>query len=104
MKHEMDQSAHELWVRYQVAKHAKSRWTAEEKDLKAQLLAELGYDMTDEKPPSMDVVSRVTGHLVGSVTVGNRRGIDMKYFRESFPDVYAECERWTHPISIKDAE
>lgn len=91
------------WERYKTAKSAKSRWTAEEKAAKEALMEDLGYDPDDEKPAPLDAVDEETGELLFAVRIGNRKGLDIKYLRSKHPDVYAECEKWTYPISIKDA-
>lgn len=95
--------AYAKWLRYRDAYDAKSRWTAEEKDAKAELLLALGYDPEDEKPPSAVFVDGA-GEPVCEVKVGKRKGLDLKYLREKHPSVYAECEKWTHPISIRNVE
>lgn len=93
----------EKWERYRTAKEAKSRWTAEEKAAKEELLDALGYDPDDAKPAPADVVNG-EGEPIFTVRIGSRKGLDIKYLRSKHPDVYAECERWSYPISIKDAE
>lgn len=96
-------STFEKWERYKRAKEAKSRWTAEEKAAKEELLDALGYDPEDEKPAPANVVNG-EGEPIFVVRVGTRKGLDIKYLKNKHPDVYAECEKWTYPISIKDAE
>lgn len=91
------------WKQYQQAFAARARWVAEEKRLKEELLIALGYDQDDEKPESV-VAEDGGGQPVCKVTVGARKGLDTKYLRERHPDIYAECERWTHPISIRSAK
>lgn len=98
-----DAETRKKWDRYKTAKDAKSRWTAEEKAAKEELLEDLGYDPDDPKPAPIDVVDMETGEPICSVRVGSRKGLDIKYLRSKHPDVYAECEKWTYPISIKDA-
>jgi hypothetical protein len=90
----------EKWERYETAREAKSAWTKEEKDAKADLLDALGYDPEDEKPVPLEVLD-AHGDTVFEVRVGNRKGIDMQYLKDRHPDVYAESEKWTHPISIR---
>lgn len=97
-----DAETRKKWERYKTAKEAKSRWTAEEKAAKEALLEDLGYEPDDPKPVPTDVVDE-DGTPVCSVRVGSRKGLDIKYLRSKHPDVYAECEKWTYPISIKDA-
>lgn len=91
------------WERYKAAKEAKSRWTAEEKAAKEELLDALGYDPDDAKPQPADVVNG-EGEPIFAVRIGSRKGLDIKYLKSRHPDIYAECEKWTYPISIKDAE
>lgn len=91
------------WTRYQTARLAKSTWTAEEKEAKAHLLKELGYDPEDPKPEPCEVASS-DGELLFEVRVGERKGLDVKYFRDTHPDIYAMCERVSHPVSIREVE
>lgn len=98
-----DGETRKKWERYKTAKEAKSRWTAEEKAAKEELLEDLGYDPDDPKPAPLDVRDQESGAPLCSVTVGSRKGLDIKYLRSKHPDIYAECEKWTYPISIKDA-
>lgn len=88
------------WARYQKAQEAKSRWTAEEKEAKSDLLASLGYDPADGKPAGCEVFALDGTHL-GSIAVGSRKGLDINYLRDRHPEVYAECEKTTFPISVK---
>lgn len=97
------QEAAKKWERYKTAKEAKSRWTAEEKSAKEELLVALGYDPEESKPVGTDVVDS-DGDPVCAVRVGSRKGLDIKYLKERHPDVYAECEKWTYPISVKGAD
>lgn len=97
------QETRDKWARYRTAQEAKSRWTAEEKAAKEELLLALGYDPDDSKPVGTDVVD-AEGNPVCVVRVGSRKGLDIKYLKEKHPDVYAECEKWTYPISVKDAD
>lgn len=87
---------------YEQARLAKSSWTAEEKRLKARLLEKLGYDQDEPKPSPVTAV--LAGEPVFEVRVGNRKGLDIKYLKEEHPDVYAECEKWTYPISIRSVQ
>lgn len=91
----------EKWRRYKTAKDAKSRWTAEEKAAKEDLMESLGYDPDDVKPVPTDVVDE-DGEAVCVVRVGSRKGLDIQYLKSRHPDVYAECEKWTFPISVKE--
>lgn len=95
------QETYEKWRRYQTAKDAKSRWTAEEKAAKADLLLALGYDPDDEKPAPADVVDG-EGVPVCQVSIGSRKGLDINYLKAHHPDIYAECEKWTYPISVRE--
>jgi hypothetical protein len=88
------------WSRYMTAKTAKSRWEAEEKAAKQDLLNALGYEPDDDKPVPVEVYSLDGTHL-GAVHVGNRKGLDMTYLRNTHPDIYAECEKWSHPLSVR---
>jgi hypothetical protein len=97
----VDEATIEKWLRYKTARDAKSRWTAEEKAAKADLMDALGYDPDDTKPVPTDVVDE-SGEPVCSVRVGSRKGLDIQYLKSRHPDVYAECEKWTFPISVKD--
>lgn len=90
-----------LWTRYKTAQEAKAAWTAEEKAAKANLLLALGYDPTDPKPAPSEAVSK-DGERLFEIKVGDRKGLDLPYFRDRHPDVYAECERVTHPVSIRE--
>ena len=91
------------WVRYRAAYRAKSRWAAEEKAAKEQLLLALGYDPDDEKPePALFVDSGDAP--ICEVRVSRRKGLDITYLKEKHPEIYAECEKWSHPISIRPAE
>lgn len=92
------------WDRYKTAKEAKSRWTAEEKAAKEELMRDLDYDPDDPKPAPVDAVDEETGETLFVVRIGNRKGLDIKYLKAKHPDIYAECEKWTYPISIKEAE
>jgi hypothetical protein len=100
---EVSPETRDKWERYKTAKSAKSRWTAEEKAAKEALMEDLGYDPDDPKPVGLDAVDEETGEPLFSVRVGSRKGLDIKYLKSKHPDVYAECEKWTYPISIKDA-
>lgn len=95
------QETYEKWRRYQTAKDAKSRWASEEKAAKAELLLALGYDPDDDKPVSADVVDGA-GKPVCRVHVGSRKGLDINYLKARHPDIYAECEKWTYPISVRE--
>ena len=91
----------QAWERYRIAKLAKSQWTAEEKDAKEALMGELGYDPDDPKPTPCDAVTE-PGQVLFHVKVGDRRSLDTRLLRKVHPDVYAECEKTTHPISIQE--
>lgn len=99
---EISDEISEKWERYETAREAKSAWTKEEKEAKEALLDALGYDPEDEKPLPLEVLD-AHGGTVFEVRVGNRKGVDMKYLKDRHPDVYAESEKWTHPISIRAA-
>lgn len=90
-----------LWADYLEARSAKSKWTAQEKYLKGQLVSLLGLGGIN-RPPSMEIVDKETGVSVGRVAVGNRTSLDTKYLREKYPDIYAECERTGYTVSFKD--
>lgn len=88
---------------YTQSKTARAAWTKHEKRLKEHALyGVLGYTEGDEKPPDMEAVDQA-GNPVATVTVAYRRGLDVPYLREKYPEIYAECEKWTPAISVKDA-
>lgn len=89
------------WTAYKEAQEAKAAWTAIEKDRKADLLAELGYDPDDAKPTPVSVVGP-DGQSLFEVRVGERRGLDVKYFKANYPDIFAESEKVSHPISVRE--
>jgi hypothetical protein len=89
------------WTRYRTAQGAKARWAAEEKEAKLDLLAELGYDPEDEKPAPVTVEGE-DGQPLFEVKVGERRGLDAKYLKANHPDVYAEAEKVSHPVSVRE--
>lgn len=95
--------AAQMWTRYKEAQQAKSAWTAEERQAKTELLAALGYDPDDEKPQPAEVYGLDGTHL-GNVGVSDRKGLDLKYLRDRHPNIYAECEKWTHPISVRQVK
>lgn len=94
--------AEQLWTRYIAAQTAKSAWVAEEKQAKTELLAALGYEQGDEKPQPAEVYGLDGTHL-GTVNTSDRKGLDIKYLKDRHPNIYAECEKWTHPISVRKA-
>lgn len=87
---------------YEQARLAKSSWTAEERRLKARLLAKLGYVADDGKPAETTAV--LAGEAIFEVRVGHRKGLDIEYLKQHHPDVYAECEKWTYPLSIRSVQ
>jgi hypothetical protein len=86
---------------YAKAKEARARWEAEEKRLKDEILAVLGYDDDDPKPTPVDVIDPITGTVVFGVKVGNWRGLDFNHLRNTYPHIYAECETSKATKSIK---
>jgi hypothetical protein len=92
-----------IWARLKAAQEAKTQWTAEEKDAKAELMAALGYE-PDVTPVPCRVVESGTGLPLFEVKVGERRGLDTKYLKREHPDVYAACESVSHPVSIRGIE
>jgi hypothetical protein len=89
-----------LLASYLEAKQARAEWEADEKRLKAELLDALGYDPEDPKPQPMDVVDD-SGEAVVSVKVGTWRGMNFSYLKETYPDIYAECETSKATVSLK---
>lgn len=83
------------------AREAKARWAAEEKDRKERILAYLGYDPEDPKPVPVLAVAP-SGVPLFQVKVSRRKGLDLKYFRDAHPAVYAECETSTPVKSIRE--
>lgn len=98
---EADSSTAAKWMRLRAAQQAKSQWQAEEKAAKADLLADLGYDPEDKTPKPCEVFTD-DGQPMFEVRIGDRRTLDTKYLKNVYPDVYAEAERISHPVSIKE--
>lgn len=88
-----------LWARYEEAQAASSRWNAEEKALKAELMSALGYEASDPKPAPL--TAEFEGQAVFEVKVGSRRGLDQVYLKSHHPDIYAEAEKVSPTISIR---
>jgi hypothetical protein len=86
---------------YQRAKESRARWEAEEKRLKEEILETLGYDPEDPKPTPMEIIDPITGVVMFSVKVGTWRGMNFGYLKETYPDVYAECESSKKTLGIK---
>lgn len=86
--------------RYNRAKAAKTRWQQEEDDLKAELLADLGYEEDDPKPEPV-IAENDDGELVFEVKRGTWRGLNQKYLKLHHPNVYAECEASKATLQIK---
>lgn len=86
--------------RYKAAKGARARWDAEEREAKAALLESLGYDQDDPKPQPAALVDSM-GSMHAEVRVGTCRGLDFKYLKETYPDVYAVCETSKETLTIK---
>lgn len=83
------------------ARHAIARWKSEETDAKEKILAFLGYDPEDRKPPSCVAVNS-DGEPVFQVKTGTRRGLDTQYLKRTYPAIYAECEKLTVVKTIKE--
>jgi hypothetical protein len=89
--------------RYNRAKAAKARWQQEEDDLKAEILADLGYDPDDPKPEPV-IAEDGGGNTVFEVKRGTWRGLNQKYLKQHHPEVYAECEASKSTLQIKYEE
>lgn len=86
---------------YQKAKQARAQWETAEKDLKAEILEECGFDPDDEKPVPLQVVDPITGVIMFEIRVGNWRGMNFRYLKEQHPAIYAACETSKPTLSIK---
>ena len=82
------------------ARQARLRWEAREDWLKGKILGFL-YDEDDPKPHSVRAVTP-NDQAVFDVAVSPRRGLDHKYFRATYPNIYAECEKSSFVKVIKE--
>lgn len=89
-----------LTERYMSAKAAQAAWDRECRQLKAELLDALGYDAEDPKPQPSTV--HHNGTAVCAVSVGTYRGLNFKYLKENFPEVYAICETTKPTLKITE--
>ena len=89
-----------LYAEYVRAKEARARWADEEKRLKESIDSALYEDPDDPKPLPVKVVDE-SGTPVFEVRIGNYRGLDFTYLRNTYPHIYAECETRTATKSIK---
>lgn len=88
------------YAAYESVKGAKSALDKQEKALKARIYEALGYADDDTKPPELIAVNS-DGEPVFQVKVSYRKGLDVKYLKETHPDIYAECEKNSPVRSIK---
>lgn len=86
--------------RYMEAKAAQAAWDKETRRLKAEILDALGFDDEDPKPQPVNV--HHDGTAVCAVTVGTYRGLNFKYLKENFPEVYAICETTKPTLKITE--
>lgn len=84
---------------YAKAKAARARWADEEKRLKEEILADMAYPV-DEPVNDLDVRNG-DGDPVALVKVGTYRGMDFNHLRDTYPNIYAECETSKATVSIK---
>lgn len=84
---------------YERAKNARIRWEGEESRLKWKLLDLLGYTEEDAKPQPVRV--KAGTDALFEVRVGTWRGLNQKYLKETYPDIYAECEMSKATKTIK---
>lgn len=89
--------------RYNRAKAAASRWAQERDDLKDMILEDLGFDPDDPKPEPVSVEDE-EGREIFAVNRGTWRGLNQKYLRERYPQIYAECEASKATLTIKYPE
>lgn len=95
---EGDQYLKELKAKRDRASEARLAWEKEEKRLTAAILMTMGYS-TDSKERAE------TKHIpnVLSVVVTQKVGIDQTYFKETYPVIYAECQRTSYVKKITNA-
>ena len=93
----------ELLRAYEEARQNKAGWSKIESQLKRQILHVLGYVYGDPKPAPLAVTDQ-SGTELGEVKVSFRKGLDIPYLKERYPDVYAECEKQSPAISLKGTE
>ena len=89
-----------LWEKYRAASVAKSHFTKQEKEIKAELCEKLGYDPDDPKPQPVNACTR-DGEPLFEVKIGYRTSPDIRYIKDNYPHIYAEAERRTPSKSIK---
>lgn len=95
-------AAAQAYVDLEAATNARAQWEAEEKRLKALILAELYGEEGDEKPWPI-VATDMAGHELFKVTIGTWRGLDQKYLKAKYPQTYAESETSKPTRTIRPA-
>lgn len=95
-----DTALSELLRRYDAAKLARARWEQEEKSIKGELLAHLGYVEGDDSPKPVTAQAE-DGTPVLSTKIGTWRGLDQKRLKAERPDVWAQFETSKPTIQIK---
>lgn len=92
-----------FWAKYENATRMRLHYTKDEKELKEKLLLALGYDEEDEKPVPCRAVNEY-GTPLFQVDVGRWRGLDIKYLKDRYPEVYAECEKTKATRKLRKAD
>lgn len=91
-----------FWAKYQNATRMRLHYTKDEQELKAKLLLALGYEEDEEKP--VPCVAEKNGQPLFRVDVGRWRGLDTKYLKERYPEVYAECEKTKATRTLREVK
>lgn len=89
-----------LYEKYRAASVAKSHFTKQEREIKAELCEALGYDPEDPKPQPFQACNG-GGEPLFEVKIGYRTTPDTQYIKNNYPHIYAEAERRTPSKSIK---
>jgi hypothetical protein len=92
-----------LYASYTSVRSAKSRLEKQEKELREKLLLAAGYTTDDPKPPDASVQG-YDGSPMYQVKVSYRKGLDTAYFKDKYPEIYAECEKVSPVKQIKAPE
>lgn len=95
---EGDQYLKELKAQRDEASKARLAWEKEEKRLTAAIFMTMGYSTDSKVKPEPKTVPNVL-----SVTVTPKVALDQKFFKETYPAIFAECQRTTYVKKITNA-